>query len=341
MTKVFGIQYLRAVAALAVVIFHAAERSGLHFIVGAAGVDVFFVISGFVMWTATSTRPVSTAAFYRDRLLRIAPLYWVVTSIMAIGALAGLFPRIRLTAEHVAASLAFVPHRSPSNGEIWPLLTQGWTLNLEMFFYLIFGAVLFLPRERRLAALSAIFVGFVLAGWYLRPEGPLLATFTRPIILEFLFGAVLGKLWLDGRLVGRTMGMAAVATACAGFATLAFFPKAGNELLFGLLAIVLVTGAVSVEQCGQIRQLPWLGYLGDASYSIYLWHTLAISVVAKAAGILPLGQLPALVLGVAGGTMLGIFSYELVEKPLVALMKSWRQLGADSERSKEAEAASR
>lgn len=328
MTKLFGIQYLRAVAALAVVVFHAAERSGLHFAVGAAGVDIFFVISGFVMWTLASTRSVSTGAFYRDRLLRIAPLYWIVTLVMAVGALAGLFPRIRLTADHLAASLAFIPHHSPSNGEIWPLLVQGWTLNLEIFFYLIFGLILLLPRERWLAALSAVFVGLVLAGWYFRPEGPVLATFTRPIILEFLCGAILGKLWLDGRLLGRAMGTVAIAVACAGFTALAFFPGPIDELLFGLSAIVLVTGAVSVEKGGPIRRLPWLGYVGDASYSIYLWHTLAISVVAKAAGILSLGPLPTLVLGVAGGTALGILSYELLEKPLMALVKSRRRVGA-------------
>lgn len=328
MTKLFGIQYLRAVAALAVVVFHAAERSGQHFAVGMAGVDIFFVISGFVMWVLASTRPVSTGVFYRDRLLRVAPLYWIVTLIMAVGALAGLFPRIQLTADHVAASLAFIPHRSPSNGEIWPLLVQGWTLNLEMFFYLIFGLVLLLPRQRRLPALSTVFVGLVLAGWYFRPVDPILATFTRPIILEFLCGAMLGKLWLDGRLLGRAMGSVAIAVACAGFTALAFFPTPLDELLFGLLAIALVAGAVSVEKSRPIRRWPWFGYLGDASYSIYLWHTLAISVAAKAAEILSLGALPTLVLGVTGGTALGILSYEFLEKPLLTLVKSRRRAGA-------------
>jgi exopolysaccharide production protein ExoZ len=326
MTKLFGIQYLRAVAALAVVVFHAAERSGLNFVVGAAGVDIFFVISGFVMWTLAATRPVSTWAFYRDRLLRIAPLYWIVTLVMAVGALAGLFPRIRLTADHVIASLAFVPHRSPSNGEIWPLLTQGWTLNLEMFFYLIFGLILFLPRERRLAMLTTTFVGLVLAGWYFRPEGAALVTFTRPIMLEFLYGAVLGKFWLDSRLPGRSTGIATITIASAGFMMLVLFPKAANELLFGLLATVLVTGAVSVERSGPIRHRPWLSYLGDASYSIYLWHTLAISVAGKTAEVLSLGALPTLVLGVVGGTALGVLSYELIEKPLIGLVKSRRRM---------------
>lgn len=328
MTRIYGIQYLRAVAALAVVVFHAAERADLHFVVGAAGVDIFFVISGFVMWTLAATRPVSTWSFYRDRILRIVPLYWIVTLVMAAGALAGLFPRIQLTPDHVAESLVFIPHVSPSNGEIWPLLAQGWTLNLEMFFYLIFGLVLLLPLKRRFAMLAAVFVGLVGAGWYLRPEGAVLNTFTRPIMLEFLFGALLGKLWLSGTLPGRNMGLAAAAVGAAGFLALAIFPRAIDNLLFGLLAMVLVAGMIAVEKAGPIGRLPWLGYLGDASYSIYLWHTLAISVVAKAAGILSLGALPTLLLAIVGGTLLGIASYETLEKPFMALVKSRRRIAA-------------
>src|SRR5690606_27058234 len=81
MKRLHGIQYLRAVAALGVVVFHAAERSGTHFAIGAAGVDVFFVISGFIMWVITSQRAPSPAAFLRDRIERIAPLYWIATGV--------------------------------------------------------------------------------------------------------------------------------------------------------------------------------------------------------------------------------------------------------------------
>ena len=85
-----GIQHLRALAAIGVVLFHAAERSGLHFTIGAAGVDVFFVISGFIMWIITAGRPVTPNAFLRERILRIVPLYWLATAVMVFGALAGL-----------------------------------------------------------------------------------------------------------------------------------------------------------------------------------------------------------------------------------------------------------
>ena len=82
-------------------VFHAAERTGAHFAIGAAGVDVFFVISGFIMWVIVEDRPLSPSRFFRDRLERIAPLYWIATGVMVAGALAGLFPNLRLTAYHV------------------------------------------------------------------------------------------------------------------------------------------------------------------------------------------------------------------------------------------------
>ena len=125
---IHSIQWLRAAAALAVLAFHLSLHLEQTWALGAAGVDVFFVVSGFIMWTVTA-REQSPAAFMMNRIVRIAPLYWTATSVMVFGALAGLFPSVVLTAGHVAGSLLFVPHVSPSNGQVWPLLVQGWTLN--------------------------------------------------------------------------------------------------------------------------------------------------------------------------------------------------------------------
>ncbi|OED01512.1 MULTISPECIES: acyltransferase [unclassified Rhizobium] len=329
MKTLYGIQYLRAFAALAVVFFHAAERSGGHFRIGAAGVDVFFVISGFIMWTMSERRPVTPLRFALDRLQRIAPSYWIVTAIMIAGAAIGLFPNMKLTASHILGSLLFIPVRSPSagGGEIWPVLVQGWTLNFEMFFYVIFAACLFLPQRLRLASMTAIFLAFVIVGGIIAPQSPLLLTYTRPIILEFVAGAILGRLWLSGHVPGAGLGLALIAAALSGFAAIQILGLDFNEVTCGPLAVTLVLGMVSVERSGKLPSIPLLTYLGNSSYSIYLWHTLAISVVVKLMSRMQIPSDAITFVAVISGTVLGICAYEAVEKPLRNLLRSlsWRR----------------
>jgi exopolysaccharide production protein ExoZ len=165
--QLYSIQYARALAALAVVLAHTgAYGSGNAFHIGSAGVDIFFVISGFVMWTTTASRAQTPADFIANRIVRIVPMYWLVTLALVIAAVCvpALFPRLKIDAGHVVASLLFMPSRSPFNGELWPVLVQGWTLNYEMFFYGVFALVLFIPRQLRLAALSMAFCGLALSG---------------------------------------------------------------------------------------------------------------------------------------------------------------------------------
>ncbi len=316
MKTLYGIQYLRAFAALAVVVFHAAERTGGHFAIGAAGVDVFFVISGFIMWVISDRRPVTPQRFLLDRIKRIAPSYWLVTGIMVAGALAGLFPNLQLSAGHLIGSLFFIPVRSPSSGEIWPVLVQGWTLNFEMFFYVLFAGALFLPRQWRLVFLTAVFGLFFVAGLLTHPSSAALETYTRPIILEFLGGVFIAELWIRRKVAGTSLGLACIGAALCGFAAIYLMGAEFDESICGPLAMALVFGMVSLETGGSIGRVPVLTYLGDASYSIYLWHTLAISVAVKAAEILGIGGELTLLGAIAGGTIVGVGAYELVEKPL-------------------------
>jgi exopolysaccharide production protein ExoZ len=327
MKTLYSIQYLRAIAALAVVLFHAAERSGGHFQIGAAGVDVFFVISGFIMWTISERRPVTPWRFLLDRLQRIAPSYWIVTAIMIAGAVAGLFPNMKLTTGHILGSMIFIPERSPSNGMIWPVLVQGWTLNYEMFFYAIFGAALLLSRRIRLFSIASVFAAFVIAGVIFSPQSPLLLTYTRPIILEFVVGILLAELWLSGTIPKAGLGLALIVVALSGFAAIQLLHLEFNELNCGPLAMALVLGTVSLERSGKLPDIPPLTYLGNASYSIYLWHTLAISVVMKLMAHTELPSDVATFICLVSGVLLGICAYELVEKPLRNLLKnlSWQR----------------
>ncbi|MCG5478986.1 acyltransferase family protein [Sinorhizobium alkalisoli] len=317
MGTIQAIQYLRALAALAVVAFHAAEKTGHHFVIGAAGVDVFFVISGFIMWVISARRPVTPVKFLADRARRILPIYWFATAIMVAGGLVGLFPNLVVTAEHVVASLLFVPARSPSTGEIWPVLVQGWTLNYEMFFYAVFAASLVLPRFWRLPAVAGFFLVLVVAGLSVTSENPLLLTYTRPLVLEFVAGMIIGAFWLEGRVPPLGAGLGLVACSFGGFALIAGLSLPFDERLTGPLSVALVVGALSLEAHGRVPTVRILKLLGNASYSIYLWHTFAISVVAKAGTLLDLHSKLSMVMATVTGTLVGIVGYLLLERPLL------------------------
>jgi exopolysaccharide production protein ExoZ len=329
MPTLYSIQYLRALAALAVVVFHAGERSGVHFQIGAAGVDVFFVVSGFIMVAISdnrpTSRPLSPSGFLWNRLLRIAPSYWLATLAMIVGAVIGLFPNLKLEFGHTLASFLFFPMPSPSTGDLWPVLVQGWTLNYEIFFYLVFALTLLAPSRLRLPLLAAIFGLLVVAGGtMLRPEDRILAFYMAPVILEFVAGAALAKAWRNGYLPPAPVGLLMAVIGLAGFAAIQILKLDFDALTCGPLALILVTGALSVETRGKLPNMPALAYLGDASYSIYLWHTFAVSVVVKVGMSLHLPAAITLGLAVCAGTVIGIVAYEGVERPIQALIKGKR-----------------
>ncbi|MFA7412977.1 MAG: acyltransferase [Rhizobium sp.] len=311
-----GIQYLRAAAAIAVVLFHAAEKTGYHFAIGAAGVDVFFVISGFIMWVVTARREPKPLQFLRARIRRIVPVYWLATAVMVAGALGGLFPNLVLSLQHVLASLFFVPARSPSDGKIWPVLVQGWTLNYEMFFYVVFACALLLPRAWRLPVMAVLFGLLVIAGASLDTDNPVILTYTRPILLEFVAGMVIGELWLKGRVPAPAAGFALIVLALSGFAYIQVEGLRFDALVCGPLAAALVTGVLALEAGRRIRFVPVAALLGDASYSIYLWHTFAISVVAKVGASFGSPPMAVFAAAVAGGIIIGILGYRLLERPV-------------------------
>jgi exopolysaccharide production protein ExoZ len=325
-SEVRSIQYLRGFAAFGVLVFHAAERAGGAFGLGAAGVDVFFVISGFIMWVVTCNRPPSPGQFLWRRVQRIVPLYWGLTLLVATVALAApwVFPAMQVTAEAVIKSLFFVPYRDQT-GLIAPLVIPGWTLNYEMFFYVVFALGLLTPTRLRAWLVTAALVALVAA----RPLGdvsnPLWATYTNPLLLEFGAGLWLGKAWMEGRLPGVRTGWALVVLGLLGFAAAGFSGidvERARFLIWGLPALLLVAGAVSIERAGAVPNMKPLQALGDASYSLYLVHGLAISAAIRILQALGLAS-PAVILvaGLVVGVIAGLVTYQLVEKPLVKLFK--------------------
>jgi exopolysaccharide production protein ExoZ len=330
-----SIQYLRGLAALGVLLYHASLRAGGAFGAGAAGVDVFFVISGFIMWTVSARRAAGPVDFLLRRAGRIAPLYWTVT-LLVVGLdllRPSLFPNMRLDPPHVILSLLFLPHRDPM-GDIAPVIVPGWTLNYECFFYIVFALTLILPAGRRAWTLTAALGGLCLLGLFL-PRGRWAAvdTYCDPLVLEFVAGAWLAKAAAGGRLGSSAAALAAIG---AGVVILAVVAVTGADvrgwarlLYWGLPALLLVWGALSLEGAGRTPVLAPLKLLGDASYSIYLAHGLALSLAFKL--IVGLGLPFAAQLAVAApfGVLAGLACYQLVERPLLAVFHGRRHASAD------------
>lgn len=193
------IQYLRGVAALMVVWHHAAGMVPWMADLfrprwGALGVDVFFVLSGFIMVVATHRRPVTPWTFMRQRIVRVVPLYWLLTLVLVAAALAlpGQFRSVVVDPAHVLKSLLFIPHDAPgAPGELAPVLVPGWTLNYEMFFYACFALTL-----GRLRWLVVLFAGLATIGWLLQPATAAARFYTSALLLEFVAGALLARAWI-------------------------------------------------------------------------------------------------------------------------------------------------
>lgn len=154
----------------------------------AAGVDLFFVISGFLMWGTTWDSPTTPGRFMLQRIHRIVPLHWAITSFYVLLAAPHLMQSGAFKPAHGTTSYLFLPWPHPAIDANQPLVTPGWTLNYGMFFYLVFALGLFLPERRARLATVALLGGLVAAGPAFASQSAPLQVYTSTMLLEFLFG---------------------------------------------------------------------------------------------------------------------------------------------------------
>lgn len=333
------LQYLRAIAALLVVYFHAALQMEkvdlgtaptLH-LLGESGVDLFFVLSGFMMWLTTAGKPVGTLDFFWRRVRRIVPLYWAATLFAATVALIApsLLKSTVFDIRHVVSSLFFVPMINPATEMITPVVVPGWTLNYEMYFYFVFGLCLLLPQKFRLQGLLGL-IGGVFLLCNLLPQVTVTRFYGYQIIFEFVIGVLLGYLYTRGF---RLPLAGAILLMIAGFSVLLYNDYIGVHvarlLRVGLPAAAVVLAAISISLPDR-SSWRWLRVLGDASYSIYLTHAFTLAgmrvVHPHLPGVLS-EEIPFLLLMIGFSTIGGLLSYYLFEVPVGnALAKlKWRK----------------
>jgi len=329
-----NVQMLRAVAAFLVVFVHV-EMLGVMAgfapgwsLFGNSGVDLFFVISGMIMVMTTADGRQTAGGFFRNRFVRVAPLYWAVT--LAVFAIALVAPSLMgsTVADPVqlAKSLAFVPFER-ANGMMHPTVFVGWTLNYEMMFYLLFALGMLLPGRSGLWATGGVITAAVAAGLVLRPENPVLRFYAQPLVLEFAAGMVLGACLprLDVRPSWRwpavVLGLAAFA---AMVVAVSLWPQAERALTAGVAATVIVACAVIVERSGLAVRAGWVQLLGAASYSVYLTHFFCTQLATKVAERLGLGPVAALAAIPAAFLLVavvGVAAHRRLELPLTGLAR--------------------
>ena len=280
---IVSVQYLRAIAAIGVVLHHSL---GPAFInkglaapdsIGEAGVDLFFVISGFIMWLTTRQRETSAKVFIYHRVIRIVPLYWIFTFV---------FLAIKLASRHaepiswvdLIRSLLFIPVYNPSLFQkTSAFYFLGWTLMYEMFFYLVFAATLLLPRGAQLTAIISSMLVLAGLGTIFSFDRGMTFTYTSPLLIEFAAGCAIGKLYEKHFCPSHFLGLVILLLGTfALFVSIWNIPESLHQrtIRWGLPCSLIVYGSkrhlakVSFAAACGIWAIYPLFFLGDVSHAL-------------------------------------------------------------------------
>jgi exopolysaccharide production protein ExoZ len=302
---IYNVHLLRVAAALAVVYYHITSEAGLNLPIacGTFGVDIFFVVSGFIIAYIGTKSPDS---FLLRRFIRIVPFYWSAS--LLLFCVAWFFPHLlrqtKADLPHLMYSLLFIPHETQHSG-MFPTMILGWTLNYEMYFYILFTVALLVSRRFAPLICSAFLTLIVLAIALSGTENESLKFYSRPIVFEFVFGIAVYYAvvkfdrradhfrevgWLKWLLVASTAAASVfivVQGLCAGFG----LPR---HIVCGLPALIIVLGAILIEKLYRIQVKNKLTFvLGESSYILYLIHPYIIYGVLRLVVSPALGAGPA------------------------------------------------
>lgn len=348
-----SIQYLRGICVLMVVVWHAVVNANFYagpsaiwdpaesLVFLLAGVDIFFVISGFLMVHVFSSplsgkMEVKPWEFLLRRIIRIYPAYWIYSLLFLAVFLSGSMFALTNTdipsPAFMVKSLLLVPQ------EQWPLLFVAWTLVYEVLFYLLFTLALcfFVSRNLTVAAVSAALITLVMIGVASGTGGTspeVLNPLLNGLFIEFVFGMLLALSWSPRRSSSDAFYVVCVLCGFCGVALLfstSLFVSVdsggtlygqGRVWFWGLPAALVVFSVVHMERMGACFALKPLLRLGEASYTLYLTHMIFIPVGGKIWQEMGLDDVfdTLLLIGchIAFSVMIGLWLYSRVEKPML------------------------
>ena len=351
--KLPGLQVLRGLAASLVVILHILHSIDAYFNTSImvnnhtlaafleSGVDIFFVISGFIMYSVIRNKFASGYAltFLMNRAFRIIPLYWLLTILYSL--LLVLIPSAFNTSvydtEKLLMSLFFIPHLNAS-GDPMPLVSVGWTLNFEVYFYICVAAAISFSKKIGMLMILVLFSsGVILGNSFDLPQ--FMHTISSPLIFEFIFGVVVSMVYFHLQSsTNRTSIAKIVNRPLTGFILLIFiasywvyiYPVISETSfervwMWGLPSTLMVVAILLLNNL--TRNLKSAIFVGDISYSMYLIQVFTLPAIIKIATQMGL-ESPEFIVSVALTQYLGTITFawlcfRLVEQPSNHFLKKF------------------
>lgn len=292
-----GLEMLRGLAATLVVLFHlqaAAIAEGFNpgifgwFMGGEVGVDVFFVLSGFVIFHAVRGRAeLRPVAFLRQRFWRIGPPYWVTLALTLLVLAAQGAVRNDWENWPSLWSIAVSVLLLPLPGQVMPV---AWTLTIEALFYVLFATTFFrLGTRGALCALTLWALMTQLLRFLPEPLPPAYGLISYSGVIEFLYGGLIATAvasgWQRGAYVCLCFGTLGIVAVVSGTVPLHW----GREWVAGLPAAALVYGLAASNWKVPSWALIW----GESSYVLYLIHLFVFSITGtllRIVGVAPYGS---------------------------------------------------
>jgi len=338
--KILNIQALRGIAVILVIAFHLQGNEAKYchgytilpdfLTIGSSGVDLFFVISGFMMVTITSGCFQKTGAIYRflyHRVTRIYPMYWFYSILMLVIYLIQFRTGNNTRITSITSSFLLLPQSH------LPLMVVGWTLVHEIYFYVVFS-ILLAVHERWLLALLTIWGIASIIGGLIPCENVTIKLITNPLTLEFIFGCFIALIHFSKKPsleFAKYLGWPLLFISFVGW-LLAYSVCIKNGVqpvssgwlrivVFGIPSVLLLYALVTLEKYSSWLLPNWLISIGDASFSLYLSHLLIIAAIGRIWQ--KLGIVGFWVNGAVLGAMfltvlpIGMASFRFIERPLL------------------------
>lgn len=329
--KLQNLQVLRGISALLVCGFHMTSHlnqkdfllGDILFSRGSLGVPIFFVISGFIMAYTTQNINLNQqnilsqiASFLKKRIIRIVPLYYFLSFAWIVmgGSLFLIFEGEAF--KRVWHSILFLPQ----NG-VPPVLFLGWSLNFEMFFYLIFSLSFFL-FSKRYWFVFLFFITAITIGWFTKIESAYLQMVTNIINIYFLIGIAFALIFHKIRM---SKAVAIVISIFGGlsFLFLLFAPDGYIDNVWTIMLIItlIVFSFLLMDYIIQFKPYRFWVHLGNISYSVYLVHPF-VEIVTRKYKLEGWLNIPLFMGKIGLVILISTCTYYLIEKKFTNYLKS-------------------